>query len=122
MTARPGREVPGVPPRRWARLPRGWPDIASRAVVLLLSVWWLGLIAITAPHLVHHAFDADGGADCVFLDVAHHAPAASAAPVLALQLLPAADPVSIPQTPVRPRIPPASPLARGPPAITLPFA
>ena len=87
--------------------------------MLLLSVWLLGLAAATAPHLVHHAFDADGGADCAFLDVAHHASAVSATPVLVLELLPASERPVVPPPAVRSRIAPASPLGRGPPAPAL---
>jgi hypothetical protein len=88
-----------------------------RTLVSVLSLWLLGLLAVTAPHLVHHAFDEDGGADCAFLDVAHHAPGASPAPVLVLQLLPASDSIAVPRTPIPPRVALASPPTRGPPPV-----
>ena len=87
--------------------------------MLLFIVWLLGLMAVTAPHLIHHAFDTDGAADCAFLDAAHHAPAASAVPILALHLFPTAERVAVSRPPVRPRIASASPLGRGPPASAL---
>jgi hypothetical protein len=115
MTAPDGRDSRVAPPRQRGGLPRGRPDVPRRALVLLFCVWLLGLAAATAPHLVHHAFDADGGADCAFLDVAHHASAVSATPVLVLELLPASERPVVPPPAVRPRIAPASPLGRGPP-------
>ena len=119
MTAADGRDSRVAPPLRRGGLPRGRLGVPHRPLVLLFSVWLLGLMAVTAPHLVHHAFDADGGADCAFLDAAHHAPAASAVPILALHLFPAPERVAVSRPPVRPRIAPASPLGRGPPASAL---
>jgi hypothetical protein len=114
-----GGKAPGAARRRRGRLGRRWPHGRRRVLVLLQSLWFLGFMAVTAPHLVHHAFDPDGGADCAFLDMALHAPGASAAPVLVLQLLPASDCIAVPRTPIPPLVALASPPSRGPPAPTL---
>lgn len=111
MSARIGRAAPVA--RR---------DRSGRGLALLLGLWLLGFMAVTAPHLVHHAFDEDGAADCSFLDAAHHAPAVSAAPVLALAPLPVAERLVVPRPSVRPRTAPAAPRGRGPPALPLALA
>ena len=90
---------------------------SHRGLALLLGVWLLGLTAVTAPHLVHHAFDADGDGECGFLDAALHAPAVSAAPLLALAPLPVAERLVVPPPPVHSRTAPAVPPGRGPPPL-----
>lgn len=95
---------------------------SGRGLGLLLGLWLLGLMAVTAPHLVHHAFDEDGGADCSFLDTAHHAPAVSGAPVLAQAPVAVGAWLVVSRPSVRPRTAPALPRGRGPPALPLALA
>ncbi len=97
--------------RRWRIRPA-----LGRAATLLLSVWVLAVVLATSPHLVHHVFDPDDGADCPFLTAAHHAPGIAAAPIVLLALLPALDAAAVLPVAAWPRLRPARPFSRSPPA------
>jgi hypothetical protein len=101
----------------WLRDPRVRRVARNPTLSAVFTVWLLISVGATTPHLVHHLFDASGGADCAFMQVAHHTPGGITGPVV----VPAPVPVSDTPPPSR-----ALPLAlrsvepspsRGPPAV-----
>ena len=84
------------------------------AIAALSAGLLLGFIVETAPHLVHHVFDADKGAGCQVLQAAERSHAA----VGTLDVTPApvlAGLTDIPATLFAPALPGPAPCGRAPP-------
>jgi hypothetical protein len=93
-----------------------------RLLALVLGAWLILLLAESAPHFVHHAFDVDPTPECEYVATADHAPAAvtEVPPDLAAGRVPtdlvptptAERPVGLAVRHAASRAPPPAPLTR----------